>query len=206
MNPDTKRRIELVIDAAIEDASSGVDVWTAARGALVAQQSDVYRELALAALVDTLERRLRSRALETERAAERDHRVAMAETVAAERSARNARWAEQRAEEDEKERARLSAILGHARNAVSSMVHELKIEWTAELLDTVVALGDGTKVAWGEATYAQHDQRASMLERNGAVNLEAAARHRRAMEELEAAGAETLRQMTGTGRLIEAAP
>lgn len=70
-----------------------------------------------------------------------------------------------------------------------------RIEWTSELLDSGFALPDGTVVLWGDATIAQHSERAAMLTRNAAANAEAAARHRKAIGDLTERGAETLREL-----------
>ena len=71
----------------------------------------------------------------------------------------------------------------------------LRIEWTAELLASTFALPDGTRILWGEATLAQHEERLQMLVRNAEANLEAAARHRAAMAAIVRADALCLNEV-----------
>lgn len=87
-------------------------------------------------------------------------------------------------------------LRGQLNDSLERYAAELRIEWTAELLSTGFALPDGRMVLWGEATVQDHEQRAAMLTRNVVANAEAAARHRRAVAELKAAGASTLRALT----------
>lgn len=82
---------------------------------------------------------------------------------------------------------RLSAILREFKE-------ECRIEWTAELLSSAFALGDGSTVTWGEATIAQHQQRIALLQRNAEGNLQAAARHGAAIDAITFAGASTLNE------------
>ena len=81
------------------------------------------------------------------------------------------------------------------RTIVEDYERELRIEWPRELLDSGFALPDGTVVKWGDATVAEHTERLGMLTRNAEANIEAAARHQRAIEELRTAGADTLRNL-----------
>lgn len=192
MNPDTKRRVELVIDEAVALAAAGADPWEAARAALVAQQTDVYKELAIAAIVDTVERRARVEALAIERAAERAVGDAPKFVPSPEQVARR-RAEDERREIEAMERS--VALAQKVNKMMDDYVEGLRVEWTRDLLETVVALGDGTRVKWGDATLDQHARRAEMLERNAGANFEAASRHRIAIRELEASGATTLRDM-----------
>lgn len=68
----------------------------------------------------------------------------------------------------------------------------LKMQWTAELLNSTFALPDGTLVAWGDATVEQHTVRRDMLLANAQGNLRAAARHEAAMNTLDDHGATRL--------------
>lgn len=72
---------------------------------------------------------------------------------------------------------------------------ELGIEWTAALLSTTVALPDGTRVEWGEATREQHAARLDMLSKHAATELETATRHRAAIDALDAAGVRCLNDL-----------
>lgn len=72
---------------------------------------------------------------------------------------------------------------------------ELKMEWTEELLSTGFALPNGTIITWGAATVSQHQERVQMLTLNAHRNAEAAARHLKAIEAIEAASATTLAEV-----------
>lgn len=61
-----------------------------------------------------------------------------------------------------------------------------------EMAEAFFALGDGTRVRWGEATVAQHRQRIAMLEKMRAGLSETVARHEAAISEIEAAGVSCL--------------
>lgn len=84
--------------------------------------------------------------------------------------------------------AKLSSLLTEYRD-------QLRITWTDELLKATFAMPDGSRVLWGEATVDQHRERVSMLMGNVAGNLEAAARHEKAVEEIEAASVQTLNEL-----------
>lgn len=66
------------------------------------------------------------------------------------------------------------------------------MEFTAELLASEFALGDGRRVTWGEATVGDHEQRIELLTKNAAANAEAAARHVNAVSVLTSLGLERL--------------
>lgn len=80
---------------------------------------------------------------------------------------------------------------------VSALADDIK-ELFAELLAQRFALGDGVKVAWGEATIEQHEQRVHML--RGLVNgtLATIKRHEEAVERLRSAGAKCLNELMET--------
>lgn len=85
------------------------------------------------------------------------------------------------------------------RDAIDERIEEraaaLGIEWTAALLSATVAMPDGTRVEWGEATREQHAARLEMLSKHAATELETATRHRAAIEALDAAGARCLNDL-----------
>lgn len=87
----------------------------------------------------------------------------------------------------------LSSII---RDGVDSIIDEraakLGIEWTAALLTTTIAMPDGTRVTWGQATRAQHAARLEMLKKHAATEIETATRHAAAIAALEAAGVDRL--------------
>jgi putative heme degradation protein len=81
--------------------------------------------------------------------------------------------------------------------AIQNYTDHIRLQVTQELLATTFALGDGVVVTWGEATVAQHEQRISLLTKNAAGNLEAAARHRSAVQEIQKFGVLCLNALPG---------
>lgn len=81
---------------------------------------------------------------------------------------------------------------------VQQRARDLTVEWTSELLAAEIAMPDGTRTTYGEATVEQHRKRYGMLIKLSTANAHAAAIHQRAMNELNDAGVETLNQLTQT--------
>lgn len=79
--------------------------------------------------------------------------------------------------------------------ATSRFAAELKAEWTEELLNSGFALPDGRMVLWGDATIEDHKIRRGLFMDNAHANLEGAARHEAAINELESSGVSTLREL-----------
>lgn len=83
--------------------------------------------------------------------------------------------------------------------AVERLIEEVRedtrLEVTAELMETLFALGDGSRVTWGDATIDQHEQRLDMLKGNLSGLAETAGRHARAIEMLKESGAGSLREL-----------
>jgi hypothetical protein len=79
--------------------------------------------------------------------------------------------------------------------ALQEYADHIRFEVTAELLDTVFATGDGTRVSWREATVAQHEDRIDMLTKMIAGTSETAAMHMRAVEMIKDAGVDCLGQI-----------
>ena len=75
---------------------------------------------------------------------------------------------------------------------ISERAATLGMEWAAPLLAATVAMPDGSRVPWGEATIEQHETRIAMLSKHASGELETAARHRAAVSAIEAAGASCL--------------
>lgn len=195
----TKTKIDALIDTVAEAPAEAE--WDAAQKALATQTSDVLLTLAQAALVDAARRRRRGHALAVERGAEFSAVSAEATGPAPRtwarprvdtRPARDAAWQAQRDEDDARSEARLVEKLS---SIVAAYRDELRIEWTAELLETEFALPDGTRVTWGHASVANHQERAEMFEANAHANLEGAARHRKAISDLQEAKVERLEQL-----------
>lgn len=80
--------------------------------------------------------------------------------------------------------AKLNASLN---NLLADYRKDLRMEWTEELLESTFALGDGTRVSWGEATIDQHQERVAMFMGNVAANIEGAARHEQAIVDIKTA-------------------
>lgn len=72
---------------------------------------------------------------------------------------------------------------------------ELRMEWAEELLSKLFALGDGTQVAWGEATIEQHEQRIELLMGNILGNIDTLKRHQLAVELLTERGVTCLNDL-----------
>lgn len=100
--------------------------------------------------------------------------------VAAERQATRGRAMPARADVD-----RVATAIDQFRTATQT-------RWTQQLLATTFPRGDGTVVTWGEATVDDHEARRQMFAKNAVYNLEGAARHEQAIQDLRAADAETL--------------
>jgi hypothetical protein len=191
MKKATKSKIEDAVEkVALADEAHERAV---ADAVLRTQTSDVLYELAAAALVDAARARRRRVGLTIERAAEVPATTFEAPTPAAERmEAIDKQHADRRAEIDRR-------LAESVQAAVAAYERSLRIEWTAELLESEFALGDGTRVTWGEATVEQHRARAEMFQNNAAANLEGAARHRKAIAALSEAGASSLGELVGAG-------
>lgn len=71
------------------------------------------------------------------------------------------------------------------------------VNWTAELLASEFAIGDGTRVTWGTATVEQHAARISMLTKNVRGNLDAIQRHEAAIATIKEQQAGNLAQAVG---------
>lgn len=97
-----------------------------------------------------------------------------------------------RCQENEWHRAYMAKLNG----IMDDYAAELKAEWTEELLAASFAIDTtGVTVTWGEATVDQHERRIGMLTANASANIEAAARHRTAVNELRSTGAVNLRDL-----------
>ncbi len=79
---------------------------------------------------------------------------------------------------------------------IEEVAEEVRLETTAELLETIFALGDGSKTTWGQATVWQHQQRIQMLAKNAAGIVETAALHSAAISMIETAGVACLAEIS----------
>lgn len=95
--------------------------------------------------------------------------------------------------ERERRRERVRAL-------IETEAEYVRIETTRELLSTMFALGDGTRITWGAATVAQHRQRIEMLTVNAAGIIEAATRHHAAIRMIEGGDASCLNELAVSRR------
>lgn len=129
----------------------------------------------------------RNRALATERAA----------TVPA-RASQSAREKESREYKAELMRVELecrAGLFASISSAVDEFKSRLRLTWTKELLATSFSLPDGQEVTWGEASVEQHQQRVEMFAAQAALNIEGAARHRKAIEAISLLAAKCLNEI-----------
>ncbi len=188
------RRVMAVADATSREAAKEV-VAGAPMGAL--------RLMAREFVVAAIARQEREDALRVERAAQRERQShEHAGPPGPRRSAAYRRWVIETDEGRDYEaqwQATSDAINERWMANLVAMMDgfraELRMEWTAELLDTPFALPDGSQVAWGDASIEQHRTRRQMFMDNARVNVEGAARHDQAIRDLEANGAATLRDL-----------
>lgn len=176
--------------------------WAAAGSVLTGAPAPAVRELAQSKPAELIRARLRSSTLSIEREAEQPRPPKT-------RPRRGTRaydwWAteteEGRAYEDEREKSRqrhLDKLVGKINAIVDDYKDQLRIEWTAQLLASEIAMPDGTLTTWGAATIEQHEARAAMFEANAVANAEGAARHLKAIDELRAAGVGCLRDLVAS--------
>lgn len=116
-------------------------------------------------------------------------------------------YTKEAADEKRKERERRASINARIdaevqsefRSALTSAIADhsrrLQAQWTEELLGRTFALPGGGVVLWGEATAAQHDARAGMLEALAVGNAESASLHRRAILDIEAGSVSSLGEL-----------
>ncbi len=83
---------------------------------------------------------------------------------------------------------------------VDDYAETLRLELTIELLDTVFATGDGTRVSWRDATVDQHEERITVLGEMISGTTETAAMHVAAVKMIRQAGVDTLGQLDGEKR------
>lgn len=163
----------------------------------------LLRRLAAEFLVDALARAQRAKTLEEERSAERERqthenpgRMPRKGTRARADWERNTPEGRAWAEAEEAEAARsMQMFRGALGRTLDRYAEDLRVTWTAELLDSTFALGDGRLVTWGDATVEQHAERRQMFLNNAHANLEGAARHELALRELRESGKASLREM-----------
>lgn len=170
------------------------------------------RALATERLIDLMTKEEREATLAAERAAERQRLLAEnfgsggGRTVPRRGSRAYAAWATETAEGQryEKERQQTEEEAEDRRwerlgAALDRFTADLRLEWTAELLNSTFTLPNGEAVTWGAATVEQHVERRDMFLRNAEGNLEGAARHDLAVRELRQSAAATLNELVAAG-------
>lgn len=86
--------------------------------------------------------------------------------------------------------ARIAQVL----RITERVAEKARTEW-ADLLDATFALPSGERVTWRDATVAQHEERARMLEVMAAGDIETAALHREAIHDIRALSRRTLGEL-----------
>lgn len=76
-------------------------------------------------------------------------------------------------------------ILARVRDIAAATATDLAAEWSPDLLTQTIRLRDGRETTWGAATLDEHRERLAMFTANAAANLEGAARHRKAIDDIE---------------------
>ena len=87
---------------------------------------------------------------------------------------------------------RLAKAEERKQKEIRAIKQEAIMEWTEELLQSSLALPDGTIITWGSATRNDHEARIEMLHVNVMANAEAIRRHEAAVIALVSSGKKTL--------------
>lgn len=187
---DASRLAQACYDQAIAGRRSTRAV---ARELLRTEDRQVIEFLAVEFLVAEVQRAQRATTLDAERASEVNTTAQSAEVTAEQ----VARWDKLRQEDERDYWLRQQSLMANIQRAIDRYTEDMKMKWTAELLDSTFALRDGTPVKWGDATVEQHEERRQMFKDNARANIEGAARHEAALHDLRESGAATLREMAG---------
>lgn len=83
----------------------------------------------------------------------------------------------------------------HIDSLVEEIEKETELRITKKLLGTVFALGNRVRVTWGQATIEQHQTRIDLLSKNAKGNIEAASRHKAAIELIKQSGSTCLQEV-----------
>jgi hypothetical protein len=94
------------------------------------------------------------------------------------------------------DQAKNSAFFHEMTGILQKFADEIRFEVTTELLNTVFATGDGTRVTWRDASVLQHEARIDMLTAMITGTSQTAAMHIAAVRMIKDAGVETLGQLT----------
>lgn len=187
----------------VVEAAKKLSPVTFIRAAVADMERSEVDALAAAYLLSQVKMNQRRATLTAERGAER-------EPVAKEPNWGTQAWEEWATKPENEERAQntrerremfaridrehTTKLMTEMDSIIGKFKDTLHMEWTAELLDSEFATGDGSKVTWGDATRDQHADRFNMHKRNATAGMEGAARHQQAIETLDTTGATTLRE------------
>lgn len=192
--------------------AEGLSRADAVEGVIGRASARVVRGLAALYLAEEVARLDRAAALAVERQAERDAEPAaensgpisyMGRAKPRRYSKRWQEWVqtdegrEYEAQREADEAASSRMLFEALDKTLKDYEKAMKMKWTAELLGTEFALPDGTAVTWGEATVEDHEARQQMFMRNAHGNLEGAARHSQAINDLRAGNVSTLNDLVG---------
>lgn len=200
--------IQAVVQRVLEDAPKDRQLRHAAYSAARGLDEAMLRKLAADHLVSLAKMSRRAQVLRIENEAARDRAAVMHEKPTGRRpqrgTAAHRRWLaaspENEAYEDRLAMAEIDAFAGlmsGLQQSLTKYTAAMRMEWTQELLGSEFALPNGQRVTWGEATAEQHATRLAMFMDKAAANLEGAARHRKALDELEKMGAANLNALVG---------
>lgn len=173
---------------AVQTSGALPDDWRAHLDAFVrSMEPDAINAAATAWLARELADRDRSRVLNVER----EH-VATRGTQDAAPSVEEPRW-----ETPPAPTPRVDTV----RVAVDAMIRatesQINAEWTPRVLGQSISLPDGTKTTWGAASVEQHQARQRMFAEYAGANIEGAARHARAIRDIERSGVTCLNDLSG---------
>lgn len=189
---DATRLAQDCYDEAVNSRRSTRDV---ARALVAGAEPALIQFLAVEYVVAEVQRAQRSVTLAAERASEVDVTAQAGEWPGAAEA--RARFKKIREDDEREAWLRQQSLSANIQRAIDRFTEELRMKWTAELLDSTFALRDGTVIAWGDATIDHHEERRQMFKDNARANIEGAARHEAALQELRASGAATLRELVG---------
>lgn len=175
MFDDVERWVKQVNEESRDD---GLDLWESARAVAAVMPREDLEKVAMMWLNSTVRARRRNQTRQIEQASVQ--------------TPRRRPTAAERAEREQERVDAMWAYMGKVKKIMDDYAHELKTEWTQELLDAGFALPDGTVVKWGDATVAEHQQRVDMFSKQAIAAVEDGARHQQAIDVLTESGASCL--------------
>lgn len=199
--------IQVLLDEAACDVRDGLSIEAAAAGLVRGASTELLRMIAVEFVEMTLRGTMRAttRQLEQRDVAPVVHMAEAVKTASTRPrlgTAAYRRWVSgteegraYEAQRQEDEAAHVRRVTAHLAGLVDEYKAQLHAEWTEDLLNSSFALPDGEQVTWGSATTEQHQARVAMFMNNAMTNLEGAARHERAIDDLVSHGSRTLNDL-----------